>query len=181
METIDHQKQATDLLGKLGIKLQVEFVKFGKHFLGDKEDRDIYKMTLIRGSRRASFEFGNSIVDSGVKIVNRNTGKVFKTFDARDKKYIKNGKFDAMRFKFACGWQFGSCDTIVKPKEPTAYDLLACLTKYEPGTFEDFCGDFGYDTDSRSAEKTYNAVKEEYMKVCSIFSAEEMDQLQEIQ
>ncbi len=30
---------------------------------------------------------------------------------------------------------------------PTAYDILACLTKYEVGTFDDFCSNFGYDTD----------------------------------
>ena len=37
-------------------------------------------------------------------------------------------------------------------KIPDAYSLFACMQKYDPGTFEDFCGDFGYDTDSRRAE-----------------------------
>ena len=26
---------------------------------------------------------------------------------------------------------------------PRAYDILTCLTKYDPGTFENFCSDFG--------------------------------------
>jgi len=64
---------------------------------------------------------------------------------------------------------------------PTAYDLLACLTKYDVGTFENFCGDFGYDTDSRSAERTYKAVCKEWEKVSKFFTAEEIEQLQEIQ
>lgn len=53
--------------------------------------------------------------------------------------------------------------------EPDMYDILACLTKYDPGTFEDFCGNFGYDTDSRSAERTYKAVCKEYKAVERLF------------
>ena len=63
---------------------------------------------------------------------------------------------------------------------PRSYDLLTCLTKYDPGTFEDFCGDYGYDTDSRKAEKTYKAVKREWAKVSQFFTAEELDELREI-
>lgn len=63
---------------------------------------------------------------------------------------------------------------------PTAYDLLTCLTKYEPGTFNNFCGDYGYDNDSRRAEKTYKAVIREWNKVNSFFSSDELTELQEI-
>ena len=63
---------------------------------------------------------------------------------------------------------------------PTAYDLLTCLTKYDPGTFEDFCADFGYNEDSRRAEKTYKAVKREWAKVSRFFTAGELAELQEI-
>lgn len=64
---------------------------------------------------------------------------------------------------------------------PSAYDLLTCLTKSDPGTFEDFCSEFGYDTDSRRAEKVYNAVKKEWDDVNGFFSDAELDELQEIQ
>jgi hypothetical protein len=65
-------------------------------------------------------------------------------------------------------------------KPPTVYDLLACLTKSNPGTFDNFCDDHDYDNDSRSAERTYNAVVQEWLKVSSFFTAEEIDELQEI-
>lgn len=67
-----------------------------------------------------------------------------------------------------------------KYSEPTAYDVLACLTKYDPGTFENFCGDFGYDTDSRKAFKTYKAVIREYKNLERLYSEAELEQLREI-
>lgn len=64
---------------------------------------------------------------------------------------------------------------------PTAYDILSCLEKYDCGSFEDFCGEFGYDTDSRTAEKTYKAVCKEVDAVNRLFTSEQIEQLQEIQ
>lgn len=63
---------------------------------------------------------------------------------------------------------------------PTAYDVLACLTKSDPGTFEDFCYEMGYDTDSKRAEKTHSAVWAEWTKVNAFFTDDEIEQLQEI-
>ena len=77
--------------------------------------------------------------------------------------------------------RFGA--SIVMTREntvPTAYDLLACVTKSDPGTFEDFCGEYGYDTDSRSAEKTYKSVRRDWHRIERFFSAEQIDELQEI-
>lgn len=64
--------------------------------------------------------------------------------------------------------------------KPTEYDVLSCIQKYDVGSFEDFCSEFGYDTDSRKAEKTYKAVLKEYDKVSNFFTESEIEQLQEI-
>jgi hypothetical protein len=64
---------------------------------------------------------------------------------------------------------------------PTAYDLITCLEKSEVGTFEDFCGDLGYDTDSRKAEQVYNAVVKQSRQVQKFFTASELSELQEVQ
>ena len=64
---------------------------------------------------------------------------------------------------------------------PSFYDILSCLTKYNPGTFKDFCSDYGYDADSRKAEKTYNAVVQEYLALSNMFTPDEMTELAEIQ
>lgn len=64
---------------------------------------------------------------------------------------------------------------------PTEYGVIACMQKYPVGSFEDFCGDFGYDEDSRKAEKIYETVKAEYEALERLFTTEELEQLQEIQ
>lgn len=66
-------------------------------------------------------------------------------------------------------------------RKPSAYDVLTCLTKGDPGTFSDFCSEYGYDEDSRKAEKTYKSVVAEWKNVSTFFTAAEIEQLQEIQ
>ena len=53
-------------------------------------------------------------------------------------------------------------------------------TEYNPETFEDFCSEYGYNTDSINAQKTYKAVKREFNGVYRLFS-DILEQLQEIQ
>ena len=64
--------------------------------------------------------------------------------------------------------------------EPTMYDILSCLTKYDPETFENFCAEFGYDINKRISKKTYKAVCKEFAAVKRLFG-DIMDELQEIQ
>ena len=71
----------------------------------------------------------------------------------------------SMRVQFGQSLAAGSA-------EPTAYDVLSCLTKYDVGTFDDFCGEFGYDTDSRKAERTYQAVCREWASVSRVFGTD---------
>ena len=64
--------------------------------------------------------------------------------------------------------------------DPNMYDILTCLTKYDPETFDNFCAEFGYDINSRKDEKTYKAVCKEFAAVERLFG-DIMDELQEIQ
>lgn len=61
-------------------------------------------------------------------------------------------------------------------KTPTEYDIMACLTKYDVGTFEDFCNEFGYELYdeeytgyNKKNYKTYKAVVKEYKNVLKLF------------
>lgn len=67
-----------------------------------------------------------------------------------------------------------------KPIKVTAYDVLATITKHDPGDFENFCSELDYDTDSRKAENVWRAVVKEWEKVSKFFTPEELEQVQEI-
>lgn len=47
-------------------------------------------------------------------------------------------------------------------------------------TFEDWANEFGYDTDSRKAEKTYRACQDNALKLKKILSAEQIQALKEL-
>ena len=170
-----YEQRAEAFLKATNTEFKYEFLFNGKYFCDDKEMRDVYRITLTRGRRSYTFQFGQSIVNSGfyytkgrkVNQIDRSqlTNKhLVAWIKLRDYNFLNNG----------------TRDTIHYPIAPTAYDVLACLTKNDPGTFEDFCSEFGYDEDSRKAEKIYNAVLDEWKNVCALFTDEEIEQLQEI-
>lgn len=64
-------------------------------------------------------------------------------------------------------------------KVPEAYDVLACLQKYDVGSFEDFCADFGCEQ-TKVNERIYKAVCKEFEKVSNFWTEEELELLQEI-
>lgn len=95
-----------------------------------------------------------------------------------------------MRWVFPCklsrngksySFKFGQSIAAGKEK-PNMYDILACMTKYDPESFEFFCSNYGYDTDSRKAYKTYLSVCREYEGMCRLFDNSEtiFEELQEI-
>lgn len=86
-------------------------------------------------------------------------------------KLKRNGK--SYTFDFGQSINAGS-------ETPTMYDVLTCLQKSDVGSFENFCSEFGYDNDSRKAEKVYKAVCKEYEAVEKLFS-DILEELQEIQ
>lgn len=158
----EYEQQALNFLAETKTEFNAVRVAFGKYFEDDKEERDIYRVSLVRKDRKPMiFNFGQSIVNSG-------------TLDANHKlseKFMRSGKmFPKNPEDFEC-----------KRKAPTAYDVLACLQKYDVGTFEDFCSEFGYDQDSRKAEKIYLSVVKEYNSLRALYSEEEMEKLREIQ
>ena len=53
---------------------------------------------------------------------------------------------------------------------PSAYDILACLEKGGAMSFEDFCADYGYSTDSIKDKATWEKVLDEAINVDRMFS-----------
>lgn len=65
---------------------------------------------------------------------------------------------------------------------PTQYGVLACISSDAdcPETFEEFCADYGYDTDSRRAEATFRRCSQFARRLRAFFTAGELEQLSEI-
>ena len=152
------------------LEFKAEFVENGLHFQGDKDKRDIYNITLKRGQRKYSFKYGQSIAKS----------QHYKDKNIPSRLYTMNGGNLKGGYKIDDLKNYQSFIELIQGEAPTLYDVLACLQKYEVGTFEDFCSEFGYDNDSRTAKKTYKAVVKEYDKMCSLFSNDELEVLQHI-
>lgn len=170
----DYEKQGQDFLNKTKATMEVNFNRQGKYFDGDKEERDIYDITLARGERSYTFQFGQSIAHSGRFIVYDNQAR---GMSPGTESPDKPGVYRQPRDDYAGQRKWG------KNKEfqaPTAYSVLAGLTKSDPGSLENFCAECGYDTDSRSAEKIYHVVKDEYANLCRLFSDKELELMQEI-
>lgn len=67
-----------------------------------------------------------------------------------------------------------------KPVPPCAADVLYCLLNDRSAvgqTFEQWASDYGYDTDSRAAERIYNACIVNANKLDSIFSGGQQEEL----
>ena len=170
-----YEQQAEAFLKATNTEFKCEFLFNGKYFCDDKEMRDVYRITLTRGRRSYTFQFGQSIVNSGFYYTKGRKVNQIDRSQLTNKHlvaWIKLRDYDFLNN--------GTSDTIHYPIAPTAYVVLACLTKSDPCTFEDFCSTYGYDEDSRKAEKIYNAVLDEWKNVCALFTDGEIEQLQEI-
>lgn len=67
--------------------------------------------------------------------------------------------------------------------EPVLTSVLESLANdYDPNdmTFEEFCSEYGYDEDSRKAEKVYRAVRKETQALDRLFGEEGMENLRDI-
>ena len=197
----NYEEQANEFLSKTGTEFSAKFLKHDKYFDDDKESRDIYEITLKRGEREYKFKFGQSINNSGLQLYHQNGERT------RHKGFILP---DEMRIQFETAtnnkkmmgdilsiytekqmakmkidkWfkdnHFPLSGLTFKFENPSAYEVLAALTKYMPDDFEDFCSNYGYDTDSRKAEKIYKDVVDEVKNLMILYNDKEMEMLQEI-
>jgi len=163
----EYIKQANEFLAKANATIKIEFSGLAvNRQWKEKKKRCFYDVTIATPRGSMNFEFWDSIHNTEIQQITleqwarKHHLDVYDYFDkAHAQKQLKAAKKEA---------------------KPTAYNVLACLTKYDPGTFEEFCSDFGYSEDSRTAEQIYFAVVKEYKQLSRIFTAEQMEALQEI-
>lgn len=113
-----------------GISLKATWADRNPHM--DSRDMDHWKVVLRRDTDKAV------IVNGAVDMTRSDKRRVMTTYFSKG--YGHNGA------------------------KPTATEVLSCLASDAAGlennnSFEDWCDEYGYDTDSRKAEKTYKACK----------------------
>lgn len=69
-----------------------------------------------------------------------------------------------------------------KGAAPKVDEVLDCLASDAAGfenaqSFEDWCSEYGYDTDSRKAERAYKAVERQASRLAKVLSVEDYDAL----
>lgn len=172
METVkNYELKADDFLTTTKTSFKISYLKYDTYFYEDREKRFVFNFELSRNNRKYSGTFGGCL--NSVKEATEHLPCY-----CRNKEYRYTCKNDMLQIScLNCHRSFRCSEKTILP---SAYDVLACLTKYEVGSFENFCSEFGCDTDSRKAEKIYNAVAKEYMGLCSLYNDEEMVLLQEI-
>ena len=82
------------------------------------------------------------------------------------------------KYSFTFGQSIACTEKNIKP---TAYDILSCLEKYQFNNFKEFCSEYGYDPDSRKAEKIYKACDKQASNIISMFGEDDsINELREI-
>lgn len=166
----EYVKQAAEFLHKAHAEMKIEYVglALNKEWK-EKEKRCLYEITLTSPRGSMVFDFWDSIRNTEIKTM---------TLEAYAEKWYR------MAFSSLTQAEKMQANKELAAKKKTAvpsvYDVLACLTKYDPGMFEDFCSDYGYNEDSRTAERIYFAVQKEYTQLTKLFTPEQMEELAEI-
>jgi hypothetical protein len=173
-KTSKYEQQAIDFAAKHDLTMTSYYAghraRFSKHITAT------WLVTLSRLDRKPwSFEFSTSINDSWE---HTKEGKQY-TYVLGLPPRIDLDKFFASPEAHKESFSHRGSTVRRCKKQPSLYDILACITKYDPKTFEDFCSSYGYDTDSRKAEETYFAVQKEWQE-CNRMFHDCLDELQEI-
>jgi hypothetical protein len=130
-------------------------------------------MSRLRDERRAMKTIGQRIREDKIRIeseyaeANPNMGD--EKWQANHYKVILKRKGKQLTTFFSMG--------LAHTQEPTAEDVLNSLASDAAGienarSFEDWCNHYGYDTDSRRAEKTFNVCERQAEKLKSFLGEE---------
>lgn len=168
----EYVKQAKDFLAKANATMRIVYVGLEKPNWDDSP-HCTYDCKIKTPRGEMVVHFYDSLHNTEIMTMSEK-----EWYEKTEKRYFECAdRWDKMRV---------NSDRAEKKKtaRPTAYDILACLQKYEVGSMDDFMAEFGYEIksvkDMTNFINTYNAVVKEYNDLCRIFTEEQMDELREI-
>lgn len=159
---IDYKKQAEDFLSITDTTFKIERAEPQKVPLWAKDGKYgiNYIVTLENKNAKYTFDFWDSIRDREIA-----------------EKILDNAKIDYRGISYSKEKK----EKLLQEYTPTAYDILACLSPLYEDNFKDFCSAYGYDEDSITALKTFEAVKEQDRNIRKLWDRSEIEKLIEIQ
>lgn len=186
-EQCDYEHQANEFLRLTSSTLQVRYLRTGLYFgeTDEKQRRDIYEFRLQRGTREYIYTFGDSLQNTWERFARHvpkdlernnieNTFRANFSPDNTTRAYMRAWYKENEKLST---WEYAS----VKPRD---YSILACMQTYDVGTFDDFIAEFCYEIDSKesceNAQRTYEAVVEQYHKLQALYSDKELQALASI-
>lgn len=169
----EYKQQVKDFLDKCNAKIHIVFVgKEINRLWDDNQTRNKYHFYITTPLGKMDGYFWDSI---------RNTKFTNMSYTEYHDAAIRKSHDAVLPKDFPTIPQFLE---MKRKARPSAYDILACLEKYDVGTIDDFINEFGYEvrkwSDVRRIEDTYHAVVKEYHDLCRIFTPEQMEMLREI-
>ena len=170
----EYDKQAADFLKDTQSELKITYLYTGTYFHDDTDERDIYGFTITTPRGSYSSKFGDSIHNTERRLLAAK-GRCHYAED-----YAAAKKFG---LKVSPSGHIINCKAINNTK-PSAYDILACLEKYTPDTFEAFCDEYGYShlsiKEHDKIMKIFLECKEQSQALQRIFSPEQLEQLEQL-
>lgn len=172
-----YDRQAQEFVEKTGLAIDKVYQGHRKYFPEDQEQRAVFNITFTKGQQSFEFEFGQSIQDS------------YKMLDVRKStigrlRPISPNDYRLKGYKEATALGGGDIQGILtlKPQKtpPSDYAILSTIEKHDPETFEDFCSNYDYNTDSRKAMDVYLKVQKQWSQISRVFTPEELEKLREI-
>jgi hypothetical protein len=166
----EYTEQAIAFAEKYGVTLATEYL--GTYPRLGKTPVANFKCTLARNGKSFEFTFSISINDSWKHSDGFNRPQLGLPMQLRSENWPTAAKEQTIG-----RW---TLTPLKKPTPPTMYDVLASLQKYDPGTFPEFCSEYGYDDQPLSeypkVMETWQAVINEYINVRRLFPEEEVQE-----
>lgn len=178
---MDYKKQGEDFLTATGTTLEViETVPQIKPHWDDSDKHISYSVTLKNERGSYTFNFWGSIYDFEMVL---RAKLVEERHDTQSPQYFSVKEFLKQKGQPIGMTGIDARRLSEKTREavkPNAYDVLASMYLLYSDTFEDFCAEYGYDTDSIKAERTYKEVLQQDRMLRKLFTNDQLDQLSDI-
>lgn len=166
----EYIKKAEQLMKTLNVTYTIEYDGIGINpNWNDKDKRTMYSVHLENSRGSMDFTFWSSMLEAELRKMSMDDYcRIYMRSRYQNLSYAEKSKANRAYQKK------------LKKYKVDIYDVVTALQKYEVGSFSDFCDKYGYDEDSRRAERIYLDCTDKYYKLKKMFTEEEMETLREV-